>query len=53
MQLIEQVFATKGEDIDKMLWEREKYWQVELFSLTHGLNIINEWYAIKRKGYRK
>ena len=53
VQLIEQVFARKGEDIDKILWEREKYWQAQLFNLTHGLNIINEWYAINRKGYRK
>ena len=27
IQLIEQVVAKDGEDIDKILWEREKYWQ--------------------------
>ena len=53
VQLIEQVFARKGEDIDKMLWEREKYWQAQLLTLTHGLNSINGWYAINRKRYRK
>ena len=53
VQLIEQVFARKGEDIDKILWEREKYWQAQLFTLTHGLNSISEWYAINRRGYRK
>ena len=34
VQLIEQVFARKGEDIDKILWEREKYWQAQLFTLN-------------------
>ena len=53
VQLTEQVFARKGEDIDKILWEREKYWQAQLFTLTHGLNSISEWYAINRRGYRK
>ena len=53
VQLIEQVFARKGENIDKILCEREKYWQAQLFTLTHGLNSINEWYAINRREYRK
>ena len=35
-----------------MLWEREKYWQAQLFTLTHGLNSPNEWYAQNRRGYR-
>ena len=26
VQLTEQAFARKGEDIDKILWEKEKYW---------------------------
>ena len=52
-QLIEQVVAREGEDIDKILWESEKYWQVQLFTLTHGLNSISEWDAINRRGYRK
>ena len=51
--LIEQVFARKGEDIDEILWKREKYWQEQLFTLKHELNSINEWYAINRRGYRK
>ena len=53
LQLIEQVFVRKGEDIDKILWETEKYWQAQLFTLTDGLNSINEWYAINGRGYRK
>ena len=53
MQLIEQVFVREDEDADKILWEREKYWQAQLFTLTHGLNNRNEWYALNRRGYRK
>ena len=34
VQLIEHIFARKGEDIDKILWEREKYWQAQLFTLN-------------------
>ena len=51
VQLIEQVFVRKVEVIDKILWEREKYWEAQLFTLTHGLNSISEWYAINRRGY--
>ena len=25
----------------KFLWERDKYWQARLFTVTHGLNSIN------------
>ena len=53
VQLIEHVVGREGEDIDKILWERVKYCQVQLFTLTHGLNSINEWYIINRRGYRK
>ena len=53
MQLIEHVFVREGEDADKVLWERKKYCQTQLFTLTHGLNNMNEWYALNRRGYRK
>ena len=53
VQLTEQSFARNGEDIDKILWEKERYWQAQFFTLTHGLNSINEWYAINRRRYRK
>ena len=53
IQLIEQVSVNNSKNIDKMLWEREKYWQAQLFTLTHGLNSPNEWYAQNRRGYRK
>ena len=39
VQLIEQVVLKKGEGIDKTLWEGQKYWQAQLFTLTPGLNI--------------
>ena len=53
VQLIELVVAIEGEDIDKILWEKEKHWQAQLFTLTHGLNSINKWYGINRRGYCK
>ena len=53
MLLIEHVFVREGENAEKVLWEREKYWQGQLFTLTHGLNIMNEWYALNRRGFRK
>ena len=53
VRLIENVLVREGEDADKVLWEREKYWQAQLFTLTHGLNNMNEWYALNRRGYRK
>ena len=53
VQLIEKVFVQNDDDIDKVLWERKKYWQVQLFTLSHGLNNLNEWYALDRRDYRK
>ena len=53
VQLIEQVFIKDGQDIEKVLWLREKFWQAQLFTLSHGLNSPSEWYALNRRGYRK
>ena len=53
VQLVEKVSLQNDDEIDKVLWEREKYWQVELFTLSHGLNNSYEWYALNRRGYRK
>ena len=50
---MEKVFVQNDDDIDKVLWERKKYWQVQLFTLSHGLNNLNEWYALDRRDYRK
>ena len=53
VQLIEQVFIKNGQDIEKVLWLREKFWQAQLFTLSHGLKSPGEWYALNRKSYRK
>ena len=39
---IEHVLVREGEDADKVFWEREKYWQAQLFTLTHRINNMNE-----------
>ena len=41
-QLIEKVSVLNDDNIDKVLWEREKYWPAPLFTLSHGLNNPNE-----------
>ena len=48
IQLIEHVSINNSKNIDKMLWERGKHWQAQLFTLTHILNSPNEWYAQNR-----
>ena len=53
IELTEKVFVQNDDNIDKVLWEREKHWQAQLFTLSHRLNNPNEWYALNRKGYRK
>ena len=53
VQLIEEVSVQNDDNVAKVLWEREKYWQAQLFTLSHKLNNPNEWYALNRKGYRK
>ena len=53
VQLIEKVSVQNDDDIDKVLWEREKNWQVQLFTLSQALNNPNEWYALNGRGYRK
>ena len=41
VQLIEKVSVQNDDDIDNILWEREKFWQVQLFTLSHGLHNRN------------
>ena len=41
VQVIEHVLVREGEDANKVLWERGKYWQAQLFTLTHALNNMN------------
>ena len=51
VQLIESV--TSDLDHENELWEREKYWQCQLFTNTHGMKSVSYFYASKRKGRRK
>ena len=37
VQLTEHALVREGEDADKILWEKEKCWQDQLFTLTRGL----------------
>ena len=47
------MFIREGKDAFKVLWEREKYWQAQLFTLRHVLDNMNEWYALHMRGYTK
>ena len=53
VKLIEKVSVQNDDDINKVFWKREKYWQTQLFTLSHGLNNPNKWYALNRRGYTK
>ena len=52
VQLIEQV-QERNCDFEGRLCCREKYWQVQLFTLSHGMNSTWDWYTANRKGCRK
>ena len=53
VNLIEEVFPSRTGEIESRLWEREKYWQCQLHTLTHGMNSILDLYSQQRKGCRK
>ena len=53
VQLLEKVSVQNDEDVDKVLWQRKKYWQAQLLTLSLELNNPNKWFAINRRGYRK
>ena len=40
-------------NLEGKLWEREKYWQCQLFTNTHGMNSVSDLYLSKREGCRK
>ena len=42
VQLVETFSVQNIDNIDKVLWEREKYWHVQLLTLSHRLNNPNE-----------
>ena len=48
IQLIESV-NVPDISLEQELWQREKYWQAELFTLSHGLNYPSDWYCLNRK----
>ena len=52
VKLIEEV-KEGNFDLEGKLWSREKYWQAQLFTLTHGMNSTWDWFSSNRKGYRK
>ena len=49
VQLIEKVSVQNNDNIGKVFWEREKYWQAQSFASSRGLNNPNEWYALDRR----
>ena len=42
-----------GNLLEQKLWQREKYWQAELFRLNHGVNSPSDQYCLITRGYRK
>ena len=53
VQITEQVFNNNQFSTEDLLWEREKYWQAQLFTNLYGMNLDNDLYSTKRKEYRK
>ena len=53
VQIIEQVYSEDSSNIEEVLWYSERYWQSQLFTVTLGMNSINDLYRKKRKGYRE
>ena len=53
VQLIEQVQINNLENIEDVLWDREKYWQSQLFTITKRMSSMLDLYSSKRKGFRK
>ena len=53
VQIIAQMFDNNQCSIHELLWEREKYWQAQLFTNLNGLNNINDLYNMEMKGHRK
>ena len=54
VQLIEKVYCIYDDyNIEYILWDREKYWQSQLFTNVKEMNSISDLYSIKRDGSRK
>ena len=39
--------------LEQKSWQREKYWQAQLYTLSQGSNSSLDWYGLNRKSYRK
>ena len=52
VNLIEQL-KEHDYDVEGKLWCRERYWQAQLFTLSHGMNSTWGWCSTNRKGYRR
>ena len=53
VQLIEQVQSNNLKHIEDVLWDCEKYWKTQLFTISKGMNSILDLYSSKRKDCRK
>ena len=54
VQLIEQVLCNDADkDIEAILWQREKYWQCQLFTIVYSMNSVSDLYSRKTKGCRR
>ena len=54
VQLIEKVYCIYDNcNIEDYLWDREKYWQSQLFTNVKGMKSIYDLNSVKRKGCRK
>lgn len=53
VEIIQQDYSKDPSKIEEVLWYRERYWQSQLFIVTHGINSINEINSKKCKEYRK
>ena len=54
VQLIEKVYCIYDDyNSEKVLWDRQKCWQSQLFPNVKGMNSISDLYFDKRKGRRK
>ena len=54
VQLIEQVVCKDADkDVEAILWEREKYWQSQLFINVYGMNSVSDLYSRKRNGCKR
>ena len=52
VKLIESIDEASS-DLENDLWNRERYWQCQLFTNTHGMNSLLDLYSKQRKGCRK